>query len=218
MKKIIAFTLLAIVLVGGVFAETRMVTVEQSIRYSDGTFAPLLTPQISKAKAMKTNKGKVLLKYDFSVEKSSSRNNIAIFLYLPMAVPFYPTAIEGATPLEKAAEKEGYDISGWTIVQECLITNVYRTEAEYPMDFIEFDLQGKKGTKATVEFLLDVSNWPYEELPIRIKFFPTTRSRGVMGFLRDCLIVPAIIDVVSGEFKDNPYEDSNRTFILLLTE
>lgn len=218
MKKMIIFALLAIVSVGGAFAETRKITVEQSIRYSDGTFAPLLTPQISKAKAIKSNKGKVVLRYDFSVEQSSSRNDIATFIYLPMEVPFYPTAIEGATPLEKAAEKVGYDISGWTIVQECLITNVYRTEADYPMDFIEFDLQGKKGTKATVEFLLDVSNWPYEELPIRIKFFPNSRSRGLMGFLRDSLIIPLISDAFSGEFKDNPYEDSNRTFTLLLTK
>ena len=57
MKKVIVFTLFVIVSVGLMFAETRKVTVEQSIRYSDGTFAPLLTPQISKAKAMKTNKG-----------------------------------------------------------------------------------------------------------------------------------------------------------------
>jgi len=217
MKKIIVFILLTIVLVGGAFAETRMVTVKQFMRYSKGQYAELLSPQISKAKAIKSNKGKVFLKYDFFIENSSSLYDVVAYIYVPAGVPIYPTSIEGAKPIEQVLAELEEDTSDWTIVQECLVTNVYRTTSE-DSDFIECMLHGKKGTKATVEFLLDVSDWMNDTMPVLIKFYPQTRRGAFMGTLRNMLVLPLIKDIVTGEFSSKSYDDSERLFTLLITE
>ena len=65
------------------FTKATAITVTQSIRYPNGKYVQLLTSQISKSKVMKTNNRKVLFKYDFSVEKSSSHNDILAFIYVP---------------------------------------------------------------------------------------------------------------------------------------
>ena len=102
------------------------------------------------------------------------------------------------------------------------ITNVYTTDtpdnSSFPRNFISFLFSGKKGTKATVEFQLDVSKWDGTNILVGVFFYPIVRSRGVMGFLRDCLVVPLVKDAFSGEFKDNPYYDSKKAFILLIAK
>ena len=218
MKRSVIFSIFIIASVYFVFAETPAITVRQSIRYADGSYVELLTPQISKAKALKTDKGKVLLRYDFSVEKSSSRNNIGVAIYVPLDVPIYPAAIDNAKSVEEVAEELGFSISDWEIVRKSPITYVYRTDRREPQDYIAFYIVGKKGTKATVEFQLDVSNWTNEELPIDVRFFSSYRERGLGGFLRDVLILPVIKDWFSGEFNGEAYEASNRKFTLLITK
>ena len=229
MKRSVIFSIFVIASVYLVFAETPAITVTQSIRYADGNYVELLTPQISKAKALKTDKGKVLLRYDFSVEKSFSRNDIAVAIYVPLDVPIYPLTIVNAKPLEKLAKELKCDISNLEIVRETSVTNVYRMDPEYSLDYIQFSILGKEGTKATVEFQLDVSELTDEQILIQIGFWSISRKRGFKGVLRD-YILPGVLlggigisgmlikDYLSGEFNNEAFDDSCRTFTLSIAK
>ncbi len=86
MKRFILLLLFAFMAVA-TFAETK-VSVTQSIRYGNGAFSTMDSPQISLDKALKEG-GKVFLRYDFEVVKTDillpfqSPNNIIICVKFP---------------------------------------------------------------------------------------------------------------------------------------
>ena len=81
-KHIIIFFLIVFCTITAV-AETN-ISVTQSIRYGNGSYAPLDTPQFSISKALKEG-GKVHLRYDFEITNKSffDPDDIYIFLKFP---------------------------------------------------------------------------------------------------------------------------------------
>ena len=125
MRKFVISLFLVIGLLVCAFSDMRKITVEQYMRYTDGNYAQLLMPQISKSKAMKTGKGKVFLRYDFSVLKTSGKYDIKAVISFLRDLPIIPTGIDGAFPAAK------YDVSFGTdrgfIARENSIANIYET-------------------------------------------------------------------------------------------
>ena len=209
MKKYVIFICFILTVTISAFSETRKVTVKQYIRYSDGQYAELLSPQISKTKALKTNKGKVLVKYDFSIEKSAAYSDIRCAITVPNNIPISPTGIDGAfAPDDVEVE----------IIENNRIAPVVKWDKD--TNAIMIIITAKKGTNAIIEFQLDVSDYPRDTIPINICFVPKKRS----GFWNKAKRVIRFVGIVT-EFKDhfshefeNPFESSNRNYTLLVTE
>lgn len=210
MKKNFIFIIFIIILAFSAFAESRRITVKQSIRYSDGQYVELLSPQISKSKAIKTNKGNVLLKYDFFVEKSSTYYDIICFVIFSNKLEVLATGIDGAFVPDNFDE---------FIVKESRIVPIFKYDENNNALIIA--MSGKKGNKSTLEFQLNVLTWSTDTLPIDINFYPKDRNvfwgkvkAGIKGFF----IIPAITDYFLGEFDTNLFNNSNRNYTLLVKE
>lgn len=135
----------------------------------------------------------------FFVEKSSSRNDIGIYIFFEPDLSVCPTGIDGAIQIEKALGTEA--IADWSVVQEGIVTNVYKTDS-VENSFVAFKIVGKKNTVASIELLVDILNCSSDKIPIHINFFPIKRKRGVMGILRDYVVPGALLGVlgISGMF------------------
>ncbi|UTC66774.1 MULTISPECIES: hypothetical protein [unclassified Treponema] len=223
MKKYFIFIIFIICLAFSTFAESRRITVKQSIRYSDGQYVELLSPQISKSKAVKTNKGNVILKYDFFVEKSSTYSDIVCLVIFPNNTPVYPTGLDGAYKMETKVEDSFFQSKDITILEKNDIANIIKVDDDF--NAIPIIIPAKKGNKAILEFQLNVLNYNYDTINIAIFFgtFVTKQSENsffhkIKPFIRGFFVVPHVMDIFSGEFQENPFEDSIRYYTLLVKE
>lgn len=190
MKKHIVFAfVLAAFCMAGTFAETK-INVTQSIRYGNGNFVPLNTPQISRKSARKEG-GKVYLKYDFEVTAASFWDPDYIFICIRVPHEYISfeweswmkvTALSGATDVRLEVLKawngtENYPglrdsigrlpkVNSWSIQERYTENGSYKYEDG--KDFfrgIPLLIQKKKGNKASIEFYIDfeyIESW-YED-------------------------------------------------------
>ena len=186
MKKHILFLIFMVFGFVVAFAETK-VSLTQSIRYGNGAFSTMDSPQISLDKALKEG-GKVFLRYDFEVLKTDillpfqSPNNIIICVKFPKcnykndnwnweSVFFGEkylkvTSLFGADDLMNVVL---YAFSGTDYYSELqkYIGRLPKSgdwrilnKAEYCEDSfcgIPLILENKKGCKAAVEFYIDIN-------------------------------------------------------------
>ncbi|MBR4629639.1 MAG: hypothetical protein IKO57_04260 [Treponema sp.] len=80
MKKYILFLLFMVFALVATFAETK-VSVTQSIRYGNGAFAVIDSPQISLNKALKEG-GKVFFRYDFEIMSKGILDSDTVYIFL----------------------------------------------------------------------------------------------------------------------------------------
>ena len=175
MKKHIIILFLIVFCTITAVAETN-ISVTQSIRYGNGTYAPLDTPQFSISKALKEG-GKIQLRYDFEITNKSffDPDDIYIFLKLPGGYRIIReedvlkvTALHGAedialkiTELSKhldyyseLKEMVGRNpkIKNWGIFQEIKEKSSTQTTVLEEFTGIALKMTNKKGNKAHIEF------------------------------------------------------------------
>lgn len=160
-----------------VFAETK-IAVTQSIRYGNGAFAQMDTPQISLEKAKKEG-GKVFLRYDFEVVKADTflpfqnSNNIIICIKFPSEYDLFNyedlikvTSLSGATDLMQDLLDSYSGTNYYTGIQNAIgrlpKAFVWRIDDNYDSkkdDFIGIllKMENKKGNKASFEFYIDLA-------------------------------------------------------------
>ena len=214
MKKIYFF-LICLFLSCALYAERQKISVIQNIRYPDGEFAELMTPTISKTKALKNN-GNIILRYTFHVNDSYAYSNKAsCSIIFPKNYRVSVTGMDGL----KAIRNNDLDEY---IIENGKIAPLYSWDDDSNAFLLA--LSTNKNTYATVEILLNVLNSQTGSFPINIEFneYVESASEEVFSFgksfLRGLLIVPFIKDGLKGDLKENPFESSNRKFTVIVSE
>ena len=183
MKKHILTIVFAIFCAVAVFAETK-ITVTQSIRYGNGQFAVMDSPQVSIEKAHKEG-GKVFFRYDFEITDKGffDANTLYIFLRFPSDYMYFTvyslkvTALSGAADLRHDVQKTFYGSNYYSEIGNSIERlpkanhwilrqrNLEKESKEYKyaeMDqciAIPLKMINKSGNKAYIEFYID-----FEEL------------------------------------------------------
>ena len=179
MKRFILLLLITFMAVS-VFAETK-VSVTQSIRYGNGQFAPMDTPQISLQKALNDG-GKVFLRYDFEITSKGFLDCDYVYICLRFPADYLTytfeeylrvTTLSGATDitldlLSEWRYEEQYEelkssvgrlpsAKQWYIGQKTKVKNTDSYNYEVKEYFLGIPLKMKniKGNKAFIEFYVD---------------------------------------------------------------
>lgn len=173
MKKHILTIAFAIFCAVAVFAEIK-IAVKQHVRYGNGEFATLDTPQISLTKALNEG-GKVFFKYDFEITDKGflESSYIIISVKFPSNDDYiFPwakiTALSGATDLSlgvlnafKDGENKQWIQSKIERLPKNRSWNIYEVDENNNKSYktyfwgIPLKLMNKKGNKATLEFYID---------------------------------------------------------------
>jgi hypothetical protein len=206
-KFYLVILMFILVSVSSLFADDRRIKVKQWIRNPSAGWSELMSPQI---KYSKTDKGSVYVRYDFNVIKSSTYDDIECYII---------------------ASENSIDI--WSLGGENISTvEDDPTENNLPTSFttkegktaIPFIISGKKGT-ASIEIEVDIYNYYVKEhgkyFTIDVVFYSTPRKgigSDVEGMVKSALVIPLIYDIAKGDWKENPFGSSNRTFSFSIVE
>ncbi len=216
-KNLVCCVMLMVVSVFPLFAGGRKrITVRQFIAYMNGRHAELNTPQISKSKALQTGNGKILLRYDFHVNSPWPYGVVLCFIFFPKDISVSATAIDGANAytFDEVLEEDD-DLDNY-IAEDNRIVPVFNWDDN--SNVLGIIIPPEKEHNARIEFELDVSEWNARSIPVDIEFHAKWDVSIAKSYVRGLFLVPAIIDVVQGNFADNPFETSNCKFTLLVSE
>ncbi len=209
-KFYLVILMFILVSVYSLFADDRRIKITQSFRYPGGTWAPMMSPQISYDKTGEF--GSVYVRYDFEVLKKSSYDDILCYI-IPgkKGVTIWSVGGDNIYP-EADDETDNY-----------LPSSYERQDGRYVIPFI---IPGKKGT-ASIEIKMYIDDYIEEDdfvpmFTVNVLFDSVPRDGVAMsvakGTIRGALIVPGLIDWVKGDMSDNPWGSSSRTFSFSITE
>lgn len=209
MKKFFVLLLLAVVSVTSVFADANKTTVKQFVRYSNGPYAELNTPQISIEKALETNNGLIHVRYDFTVNDSSPYYDVCFAIMFPYDVDACVIGLDGASAYQSEKLEENTNIIAGGLVPA----------REIDDDFYAFFIKmpGKKGVTSSIEFAVDVSEVS-DAFMVAVSSI-TIDADGSIGkaVARGGSIVLGGYDFITGKFSDK-FFNSDRYYTFLLTE
>lgn len=206
---ILLFSLCAL---GKTFAEESKIKVTQSIRYFDQTFTELKSPMASISYAKDSCNGKILIRYDFNVEKRTFNyeNEVDVAVIFPKNLSAFVTGFEGGKLCKKVDDKGNRHLP--TVM-----------ELDNENSAIFFTMKTKKNTSASLEFYIDISNCKInDKIPIDVEFSPS--GSAVWRYVK--IVGTSIIgnlhfniaNGVRGDLAKNPFASSDRSFTIMVNK